>query len=90
MGYAHLSQSSGMMTEEVLREDPWEGRWVYGRMEGEGKRVAHIVKGGLPDLGFVGAVTGLCCMKVDSLSPLARPYPICKDCIRVAKETGLW
>ncbi len=74
----------------MIQNDPWKGRWVYGHVEGVGKRVAHIVKGDLPDLEFVGAMTGVCCMKVDALSGLARPYPICKDCIRVAKETGLW
>ena len=63
--------------------DPWVGSYVYGRVGGVGKRVAHIVESDLPDLDFVGAVKGLCEMKVDHLSPTTVPYPVCKRCRRI-------
>ena len=72
-----------------MNGDPWARRYVFGRVEGVGQRVAHIVESDLPDLDFVGAVTGLCHMKVDALSPFAKPYPVCKDCLWVAKKIGL-
>ena len=68
------------------KDDPWAGAYVYGRVGGVGKRVAHLVKSDLPDwdsVGFVGPVKGLCEMRVDSLSPNPVPYPVCKDCQRI-------
>ncbi len=65
------------------KDDPWAGSYVYGRVEGVGKRVAHIVKGSLDRVYSRVDLIGLCLMKVDHLSPTTVPYPVCKDCRRI-------
>lgn len=63
----------------------WDKSYVFGRVGGGGPRVAHIVAGHLPYGAFLYAIKGLCDMKVDDLSPLSHPYPVCKPCLRAKR-----
>jgi hypothetical protein len=71
-------------------KDPWEKAYVYGRTEDiygqrSNGKVAHIVMfNKFVDDTLCGAVAA-------RFSRTAKPYPVCKNCLRTkrAKELGL-
>jgi hypothetical protein len=66
-------------------KDPWEKAYVYGH-DGYGGTVAHIM-----DVVFGIGETPLCGSWINRLNHTAKPYPVCKNCLKTkrSKELGL-